>query len=90
MPGATSNLSSLNPLKKMIADIVFDAVTRIDGIIGSRAGNANVEYVSVRRVSDLRSEVTVHQKSSSFPPKQFTVLVIEHRDDSRDDLSRRR
>lgn len=70
------DLRHINPLKKLVADTVFDAVMGLDAATGP---DPNVDFVSVRRLSDLRTEVEIHLKMSYVPPRQFTVLVIEHR-----------
>jgi hypothetical protein len=68
------DLRSLNPLKKLVADTVFNAVQSLVKLDGP-----NIADVAIRRVSDLRTEVTVTQRVTSFPPRQFTILVVEHR-----------
>jgi hypothetical protein len=74
MPGAP-DLKQSNPLKKLVADVVYEAVAKLDF-----AYTANVGHVDVRRVSDLRTEVTITRavNSANFPPRHFTVQVIEH------------
>jgi hypothetical protein len=75
MPGAPE-LRVTNPLKKLVADTVFNAafgeLVKLDG--------PNIEDVTIRRVSDLRTEVTISRRfnSGNRPPDQFTIQVIEH------------
>jgi hypothetical protein len=78
MPGAP-DLRTSNPLKKLVADAVAEGVAKLVNTRGLNPAH-NIEYVLVRRCSDLRTEVEVVQRvnSADFPPRRFTVQVIEH------------
>jgi hypothetical protein len=76
MPGAP-DLRRSNPLKKLVADAVYNSLVRLHELA---AASYNIERIDVRRVSDLRTEIYVVRRvdSADFPPRQFTIQVIEH------------
>jgi hypothetical protein len=71
------DLKSSNPLKALIADRIYEAIKELETRLLPKVEGINA--VEVRRLSDLRTEITVQRVANSpLKPRYFTVQVIEH------------
>lgn len=74
-----SELRESNPLKKLIADRLFHSIQELSTTLLPQV--IGINEVEVRRLSELRTQITVRRvsnPSSPLPPRHFTIQVIEH------------